>query len=280
MRPACSLLLLSVLTGITNAQDALPLSTAVIEGFAESSDGWSSDEVILDDERREKFLDAVRSRVSDVSEKEINLLLFKLRKAGKLTVKATRRGKAAGSEFLPMAEIAARTIMEKHDVSTDRIMADPKLRGEFDEAVMLVDPQVSLYAVRKAAFQLRKSRRLKPELVLRVADWEKEVQVHPLAEVAANLKMVPTNPGIYLFRDVTGYIYIGEAINLRTRLTKHLSDSDRKGLAKYIESTAGEGLSIEWHSFPKDSPAKQVAVRRAYESELIRSRNPRLNVRP
>lgn len=280
-----------------SASDTRLTASVIIEAFAKSSGGFSSDEVLLEDSRRKKFLAAVAKRLngggnaSEVSENEAAELskalegqacamLLKLRKAGKLTVKATKRGKSADPSVLPIAEIAARTISEKFDVSTDAIIADPKLREAFDVAARQVDPEVSLYDARKAALQLRKSRRLKPELVLRVADWEKDVQVHPLTFVRDNLKQVPTKPGIYLFRDATGYIYIGEAVNLRNRLTQHLTDSDRKSLARYIEDTAGEGLSIEWHAFPSDSPAKQVAVRRAYESELIRSRKPRLNVRP
>ena len=280
VRQLPAMLLLFCLPGIATAQTATALPTIVVEAFAKTSNGWSSDEVLLDDIRRERFLAAVRTRQPDADEATCNLMLLKLRKAGKLTVKATRRGKPADDRVLPIAEIAARTIMEKFDVATDTMIADPTLRKAFDAAALIVDPDVSLYEVRKAAFQLRKPRRLKPELVLRVADWDKQVVVKPLPEVRSNLKLVPTLPGIYLFRDQTGYIYIGEAVNLRVRLTQHLNDSDRRSLAAYIEQTSGEGLSIEWHAFPKDSPARQVAVRRAYESELIRSRNPRLNVRP
>ncbi|QDV68326.1 excinuclease ABC subunit C [Rosistilla carotiformis] len=280
MRNLTASLLLFCLPAIAVAQTPSELSTIVIDAFAKSSDGWSSDEVLLDDARRARFLAAVRTHRPDADETTCNLMLLKLRKSGKLTVKATRRGKPADDRVLPIAEIAARTIMEKFDIATDTMIADPMLRQAFDAAALTVDSDVSLYDVRKAAFQLRKSRRLKPELVLRVADWEKEVVVKPLAEVRADLKVVPTLPGVYLFRDQTGYIYIGEAANLRVRLTQHLTDSDRRSLADYIQQTAVEGLSIEWHAFPKTSPARQVAVRRAYESELIRSRNPRLNVRP
>jgi hypothetical protein len=39
-------------------------------------------------------------------------------------------------------------------------------------------------------------------------------------------------------------------------------------------------VTIELHIFPKTSPARKLTVRRAYESELIRSREPKFNVRP
>ncbi|MEZ6091338.1 MAG: nucleotide excision repair endonuclease [Pirellulaceae bacterium] len=283
------LLVLSTITPVASVADEQSVAEnlandatqqIIVAAFAETCDGWSTDEVLLHDQRRERFLAAVRSHDANINEREACLLLLKLRKAGKLTVKATRRGKPANPETLPIAEIAARTVMDKSDVSTDIIIADPQVRRDFDHAAQQVDPNVSLYDVRKAVLQLRKSRRLKPELVLRVADWQKEVKVSPLLDVRSDLQAIPTGPGVYLFRDATGYIYIGEAINLRNRLTEHLKESDRRRLAAYIEKSAGEGLSIEWHAFPNDSPMKELAVRRAYESEMIRSRQPRLNVRP
>ncbi|MEL6895715.1 MAG: GIY-YIG nuclease family protein, partial [Planctomycetota bacterium] len=160
---------------------------------------------------------------------------------------------------------------------------------------------------RRAMLRLRKTRALKPELVLRVANWERKVVTLSLSQAVADLfassdsaknearqERIPRLPGIYLFRDSTGYLYIGEAANLRTRLTTHLTESDRPGLADYLgrvgglnqdreESLTGvkrQQISVELHIFAKDSPAKKVAIRRAYESELIRSRRPTLNVRP
>lgn len=37
---------------------------------------------------------------------------------------------------------------------------------------------------------------------------------------------------------------------------------------------------VEIHSFGRDSRMQEIRVRRAYESELIRSRQPRFNIRP
>ncbi|MCP4175380.1 MAG: GIY-YIG nuclease family protein [Fuerstiella sp.] len=41
---------------------------------------------------------------------------------------------------------------------------------------------------------------------------------------------MPRKPGIYLFRDRTGYFYTGETSSLRLRVAKHLAHSDRKDL--------------------------------------------------
>jgi predicted GIY-YIG superfamily endonuclease len=83
-----------------------------------------------------------------------------------------------------------------------------------------------------------------------------------------------------ILRDESGYLYIGEARSLRTRVAKHLDHSDRKTLAHYLWEKGERDIVIELHAFKPDSGAKRQAARRAYESELIASRNPRFNLRP
>ena len=53
-----------------------------------------------------------------------------------------------------------------------------------------------------------------------------------------------------------------------------------KSLARCLLSNGIREVSIEQHIFPKDSPAKDKTKRRAYESELIRSRKPKFNLAP
>ena len=92
---------------------------------------------------------------------------------------------------------------------------------------------------------------------------------------------MPTAPGVYIFRDATGYLYIGEAKNLRTRLKQHLNDSNRTLLADYLSQHADtKTVQLEIHAFDPKSNARLVAYRRAYESDLIAIRQPRFNIRP
>ena len=192
----------------------------------------------------------------------------------------TKRRHDSHSSYQHLAEIAARSCQDKFKTSTDRIIGDPKLRAEFDKIATKLAPKVDAYLLRKAAIGLRKSRQLRPELVLRIADWDRKISSHSAKQIAANLESIPNSPGIYIFSDETGYLYIGESINLRKRLTDHLNESDRASLASYFKQHGIAGVMIELHAFPKDSRAKRVSVRRAYESELIASRKPRFNVRP
>ena len=265
---------------------AAQLKAVVQAAFLETHQGWSSDEVLVQDELNRLFLAACRRRHAMGTETEFNWTMLNLRKASQLPAKVTRRQPLKHDAYRHAAEIAARGIEDRHRQNIDRALCDPQLRGEFDSAAITLAPEISAYRLRKAALGLRKSRRLQPELVVRVADWQRTVLTFKLKALVADLAQIPEQPGIYLFSDASGYLYIGEAANLRTRMTDHLRQSDRPSLARYLNryqaerSPQDKTIRVEVHAFAKASPAKQVAMRRAYESELIRSRKPRLNIRP
>lgn len=256
------------------------LADVVAEAFQKVHDGWSTDEVVLRDDLNQKFLAHCRERLPDVPAAEFNWTLLNLRKAGKLGAVATKRTRQDHDDYQHAAEIAARFLQDKHEQTIDRLLCDPERRAEFDKAALAMATDVEPYRLRKAAFGLRKARQLQPELVLRVADWDRQIVTHSAAEIAADRKLVPESPGVYIFRDATGYLYIGESSNLRQRVNQHLDRSDRKSLANYLSEKGNRDVTVELHVFGKDSPAKDKTRRRAYESELIRSRKPKLNLAP
>lgn len=260
-----------------------PHNNLIVEAFKETCDGWSSDEVILQVELNEKFLAVAQAKLQKagltrVADAAINWRLMTLRKAGKLKLKASRRAKRRATEVQALAEVAMRSIQDRSKLSSDRIMADPKLRAEFDGVVKRLQPDADLYAARKTAFQLRKTRRLQPELISRLADWGRVVSTLAISDLRSRVADVAPHPGVYIFRDKTGYLYIGQTENLRKRMADHLEESHNPSLAKYLKSA--EDATVELHSFDPKSRAKETRVRRAYESELIRSRKPKFNVLP
>ncbi|NQV25746.1 MAG: GIY-YIG nuclease family protein [Rhodopirellula sp.] len=244
-------------------------------------DGWSTDEVLLQTELNDQFLTECHRRMPDIPPFDFNWTLLNLRKAGELRdISATQRRRDNSDAYLHAAEIAARLLEDRYSVNTDRVLCDPKLRAEYDKEAAKVAPKVEPYLLRKASLTLRKSRRLQPELVLRVADWKKEIIVMPAADAEQEPDNVPKQPGVYIFRDETGYLYIGESSNLYDRVKKHLDRSDRQSLANYLATNGVKGVTLELHAFAADSPARLKPMRRAYESELIRSRKPRFNLAP
>ncbi len=269
----------------SSGSDLRATDDQILAAFAQAANGYGSDELIVNDSLRDAFMSAIDPQWQHRDNQwqtETLLRLISLRKAGKLPAVATKRGQAANDALLPIAEIAARRVMDEHQVSSDRLLCDSQLKKQLQHEAQQISGAVDGYELSKAILQLRKSRRLRPELVLRVTDWKRNIDVLSLQQVdqALSQDTISTGPGVYLFRDKSGYLYIGEAVNLRARLQQHLSNSDRLSLRAYLQDLAEGDVTVELHTFGEGSPAKELTVRRAYESELIRSRHPRLNVRP
>jgi hypothetical protein len=290
------MLALLLIYGDSQATAAAPTDEAIMAALGTAGDGYSVDEIVIDDQRRERFLAAINpawQAMGDDWQRDTLLRLMSLRKAGKIDVKATKRGRAAAPELAHVAEIAARSVLDRHPVSTDTLLCDPRLRDQLQAAAIAIvqQPEASelpatqppdAYSIRKHLLRLRKTRHLRPELVQRVADWDRTIESFTVEELVAALGAgkISTGAGVYLFYDPTGYLYIGEAANLRTRLLQHTSQSDRMTLDQYLRSGSKAMITVELHTFGERSPANGLAIRRAYESELIRTRQPRFNIRP
>ncbi|MCC9641244.1 GIY-YIG nuclease family protein [Rhodopirellula sp. JC740] len=258
-------------------------STKIREAFQNSHEGYSSDELLIQDELRNAFLKELQIDPELSSDRQMIALrkLLQLRKSGRLDVPTTKRSQVPTNAIqaaIPTAEIAIRTVLDRHDAMIDDVLCNPVWRNELQREAERLSSDISAETVRRAVLRLRKSRRLKPELVLRVADWDRTVSTYPMQEL--DLDSLPNTPGVYLFRDLTGYLYIGEAVRLRDRIGEHLRGSHNDGLAGVLSGKGSNPVTLELHAFPADSPAKRLTVRRAYESELIRSRQPRFNLQP
>jgi predicted GIY-YIG superfamily endonuclease len=256
------------------------ISRVAAEAFRKTHSGRSVDDVIIDDEVNETFLRECASILSDVEPLDFNWALMNLRKTGQLSGVTTRRIQLDHTDYLHAAEIAARLVEDQFEITIDRIFCSPENRQAFDEIAISIAKEISTYRLRKAALGLRKKRRLRPELIKRITDWDRRISSHRATELYANKTLIPTNPGVYIFRDTSGYLYVGEAVSLRPRVWKHLDHSDRKTLCRYLFDRGINDLSVDLHEFDANSNGRLASHRRAYESNLIASRNPRFNQRP
>jgi len=256
------------------------ITDVVKQAFSETHNGFSTDEVLICDRLNGAFIEACRRQLPLVSDETFNWRLISIRKQGKLGPVTSRRDRSNHDDYLHVSEIAARFICDKHQSTIDRAFCKPELKKEFDSIAQSIAPSVSTYLLRKAALKLRKNRQLKPELVPRVASWPKLVLSFSAEEVSQNPAILPRRPGIYIFRDTSGYLYIGESGDLHLRIRKHLDHSDRKSLAHYFWQNGFTDISIELHAFDPSSGAMHKASRQAYESNLIEIRHPRFNLRP
>lgn len=278
---SCSYFLFVAVALLPQTNDDAELKRVVIASFAAVHNGFSSDEIILNPKLNRLFIAKCESILPDNQPLDFNWTLINLRKAGKLSeIKTTARRKVDTSKYQILAEVVSRSILDQSKVSIDRIMADPKWASQFDKAVKNIDKDADIYLVRKAAFKLRKTRRLRPELITRIADWDRKIMTFSVAEFKNDPLLAPESPGIYIFHNDSGYLYIGHSDQLRSRLNTHLNESSNKELADYLQQSSNEKTHIEIHAFPLKSRMKEVVVRRAYESELIRSRKPKFNILP
>ena len=261
----------------------------IVRAVRRHGNGYSSDEILCRDDVRRRITQAIASSQGlDVSPESADPFeqtwlrrMVRLRKQARWPVKTTRRGSPVPDDVYPIAEMAARTVMDRRRITSDEVLMSPSAARELDAEANRQRGGVDPVAVRKAVLNLRKRRSLKPELVLTVADWPRTVTTHSYADIADQVDrgVLPNDPGVYLFRGPEGYVYVGETNHLSRRLTSHLTDSDRDRLAEYLANHA-DTTTVEIHRFPADSPGGKTAARRAYESELIRSRRPTLNLRP
>lgn len=164
--------------------------------------------------------------------------------------------------------------LERRDsITLDEVLCDPVRAAEFDRLCEELAPGFSSLQYRWCALSLRKQRKLEPELVAQVVGvieakrWRKQ-------ELAS--EKLPTQQGVYIFLTDCDVLYIGEASNIRTRLTKHLEHSDNKLLARWLWDNPDEGLFIELQLLPEGTTTR---VRRAVETELIHKRKPLFNIR-
>lgn len=249
---------------------------AIVQAYSACFDGYSVDRVIVDPDLNRRFIDGCRQHGSDEPVADLNRQLLNLRKRGLLSrYKATRRtGFRDEDAYRFAAEIAARFMERQHGLSLDSILCDPALASQFDEMAQRIAPGYSALQYRSAALNLRKVRKLRPELVARVAAPATAVHSWPMRDF--NLDLVPDGQGLYLLYDANELLYVGEAENLRLRLKKHLDHSDNKGFARWLWDAGPDGLNIEVHVLNSDTLAR---VRKALELELIRSRSPIFNIK-
>jgi hypothetical protein len=233
----------------------------------------SPDVVIADPDLNERFLRECQSRGLLQPPVMLNQCLLNLRKSSELQgIKSKRVSLRKQEEYRFASEIAVRFLERRDQVSLDQILCDPTRAAELGEIAGRLAPGFSAFEYRWAALNLRKRKKLRPELLGRVVHAEAVVTVRARE---LNPQELPLRPGLYIFMESGQVLYIGECQNLRKRVGKHLDHSDNKGLAHWLWQHGTPDLHIEYQVLPAGTPAR---VRKAMEAELIRSRKPLFNI--
>lgn len=251
---------------------ARDMKCLISEAFLQVRSGFSTDRVLADPDLNAAFVSACREQGLDESPEKLNRQLLNIRKAGKLGKLQSKPTQFDDEEYSFAAEIAVRHLERREQITLDDILVDPSLAKQFDAICEDIAPGFSPLRYRWAALRLRKSRKLTPEIISHAVP-SSDVSIIDVSTL--KIDEIPSKPGIYCFMSDKETLYVGEAKSLRSRLKKHLNHSDNRFLARWIWEHGIGILTIELHLLGEDVKTK---VRKALETEMIRSRKPLFNV--
>lgn len=254
------------------AQQQLELTVnGVAEAFRLCHDGFSVERVVIDPAANELFTETCRRMGLAGEPRTWNTLLFRLRKAGKLShVEVVRRTTFDWEEidaFFHASEIALQSLLNDERASNlEEIFCDPLLAREFDQRALPHASHRTALELRWAAMMLSEHA---PTARIRGAILEAPKKIgKPIAIADLDPQKLSTESGVYLLQQgAKQKLYAGETLNLRQRLITFLESTD--GLA-----ALGDDLHIR--IFPTQTiPAEMLA----WQSCFIRMHQPMLNYR-
>lgn len=250
------------------------MKETLVAALDATGQGFSADRVVADPTLNTAFLREC-ARLGVVSPPaELNRALLNLRKGGLLAGRKSKRTTFADEgDYRFAAEMAVRFLERRDGASLDEVICDPQRASEFDQLAAQIAPGYASLQYRWAALNVRKSSRLKPELLAKIA---RPIAVLSYRVEEIDPRRLPATQGLYLFFTKSAALYAGESENLRKRIEKHLDHSDNKGLAKWLWTHGKERLHLEIQVLASGTSTQ---VRRALELELIRSRSPEFNIK-
>jgi site-specific DNA-methyltransferase (adenine-specific) len=247
----------------------------VIEAFSRTHDGFSADRVVADPDLNSAFVDICRELGIAGDARAWNVLLFGQRKAGKLAhLKTTRTTTLSWEDcdrYLFASEIALQRILDRENAaSLDDILCDPALATKFDKVARRLAPKHSSFEYRWAALKLRKQAKFARSRGS-ILQLPKRLGKRQLISECHWGRIAETS-GVYVLRDEDAKsgsrLYVGEALNLRRRLT---SQFGKKPLREEWTKIA---KSIQ--TFPTETMAGEML---AWQSRLVSKYKPPLNFR-
>ena len=244
----------------------------VAEAYLATCSGFSVDRVVIDPELNHEFT-SVCERLSLVGDSRTwNTLLFRLRKAGKLShVPATRRTNFSWEQcddFMFASEVAWQTLLnENAAASLDEILCDPGLAQELDRRAAALAPGRTSLEYRWSALKLRKEAKFARGRAAVLRPPNRIAVASPLIESTDS--QFPDEPGLYILSDDTSReFYVGETLDLKRHLMR---------VREHAEEWATHSDSIRVQAIPMDHTS---AGRLAWKSCLISKKLehcPRLN---
>lgn len=244
----------------------------VLEAFRGTYDGYSADRVVADPNLNHNFVEECNRLSLAGDARTWNILLFRLRKAGKLIqMPTTRRTVISWEEcddYLFASEIALQLILlGKKAQSLDEVLCDPSLAREFDEKAARFAPRFRPLEYRWAALKLRRQARLARSRGAIRKPPRQLGKMIPVQEIEE--PDLPDSSGVYvLSENGSSKIYVGKALNLRNRLSSQFRKSE------VLKAWNDIADSLQLQTFVTELAAAEML---AWQSCLVRKYEPRLN---
>jgi DNA modification methylase len=243
----------------------------VIEAYRMTYDDFSVDRVVADPELNVEFTNACERLGLVGDARTWNRLLFRLRKAGKLTefsaAKRTALSWDEHDDYMFASEIALQSMLDAGAaISLDEILCDPNLAREFDQRAAQFAPGFSPIEYRWAALKLRKEAKF--------ARGRAEILMPPRFGESVSISefdvdALPSECGLFVLSESSGReIYAGETLDLKKRIAVILNQIDEWAMVS-------ESLHVQ--AIPIDH---RQAGRLSYQTCLIRKQfqqRPKLN---
>ncbi len=251
----------------------------IVAAFAATHEGFSADRVVVDPDLNQRFLAACREKGLVGGPRSWNMLLFRLRKSGRLVHLPTRQrtllGWADCDPFLFASEIAWRMLLDQERAeSLDEILCDPEIAAEFDRIAGCFAPGYSSLQYRWAALKLRKQSKLsrvRADSLARPPKLGRPVALDDFDPQAA-----PPVPGVYLVgHPRSAKLYAGEAINLHSRLRGQFAQELRELWRQCADERGVRPRDLKVWLRPMQATASEML---AWQTCLIRQYQPHLNL--
>ncbi len=215
-------------TKFRNGRPLIPLTdeieAAVIDAFAETSEGYSADYLLCQPEVGKAFVQACRAKSIPGDPRIWNTFLLRIRKSGKLpgsTKLGTRLSTSQMDPYSDASEAAMKLIGIDYGMTLDEMLCTPHAAEEFDRLAAMLAPGYSPLEYRWAAISLRKratTKRLRQVAIDQRERWQQQ-PMPALEGIEDCLNSEHECPGVYV---VSGDepLYVGETRNLRDRFEK------------------------------------------------------------
>ncbi len=243
----------------------------VVEAFRLTHAGYSADRIVADPDLNAAFVDLCAKAGLAGGPRTWNMLLFRLRKAGKLAhIETTQRTDVSWEDcdaYLFASEIALQRMLDDERAkSLDEILCDPILAAEFDAAAHRFAPGFAPLEYRWAALKLRKQAKVARTRGSILAAPSRMGKAVPLDEFDA--QAVAEKPGVYVLRQGRSRrLYVGESLNLRQRIAGQFAAE-----LQPLWAELGERLTLQTF-VTLAQPAEMLA----WQSCLAKKYQPRLN---